>query len=75
MQTKREFMIISENFKALTKGQQQREIDKGFTYAIQQQVHLDEILSTITNYNVMVNWYIKMVVFNMKLRVYFQYFI
>ena len=75
MQVKREFIIVPENFKALTKGQQRREINKGFEHALQRQICLDEKLSVITNYKIMVDQYIKMVVLNTKLRVYSQYFI
>ena len=75
MQVKREFIIVPENFKALTKGQQRREINKGFVHALQRQICLDEKLSVITNYKIMVDQYIKMVVLNTKLRVYSQYFI
>ena len=75
MQVKREFIIVPENFKALTKGQQRREINKGFVHALQRQIHLDKKLSVITNYKIMVDQYIKMVVLNTKLRVYSQYFI
>ena len=75
MQAKREFIIVPENFKALTKGQQQREINKGFEHAMQWQIRLDEKLSVVTNYKIVVDQYIKMVVLNTKLRVYSQYFI
>ena len=75
MQVKREFIIVPENFKSLTKGQQRREINKGFVHALQRQICLDENLSVITNYKIMVDQYIKMVVLNTKLRVYSQYFI
>ena len=75
MQVEREFIIVPENFKALTKGQQRREIDKGFVHALQRQICLDKKLSVITNYKIMVDQYIKMVVLNTKLRVYSQYLI
>ena len=42
MQVKREFIIVPENFKALTKGQQRRKIDKGFVHALQRQICLEK---------------------------------
>ena len=75
MQAKREFIIIPENFKALTKSQQRREISKGFEHAMQRQIRLDEKLSVVTNYKIVVDQNIKMVVLNTKLRIYSQYFI
>ena len=71
----RDFMITPNNFKGLTQKQQQREIEKGFTYAIRRQIRLDQAFSTITNYYVMVDRYVKMVALNTKLRVYSQFFI
>ena len=68
-------MITPSNFKGLTRRQQQREIEKGFTYALQWQIHLDQAFSTITNYYVMVYRYVEMVALNTKLRVYSQFFI
>ena len=69
----RDFMITSGNFKSLTKSQQQREIDRGFTYAIQCQIQLDEMFSATRTYNAMMNLYLKIVAFNTKLRVYYQH--
>ena len=73
MQIMRDFMITSDNSKSLIKSQQQREVDRGFTYAIQCQIWLDEMFSAIRTYNAMMNLYLKIVAFKTKLRVYYQY--
>ena len=65
-------MIDDKNFKILTPKQKQREIEKGFIHALRRQIQLDELLSSFTNYKVMINWYVRVVVFNIKLRVYAQ---
>ena len=69
----RDFMITSDNFKSLTKSQQQREVDRGFTYAIQRQIRLDEMFSATRTYNAIMNLYLKIVAFNTELRVYYQH--
>ena len=65
-------MIDGKNFKILTPKQKRREIEKGFIHALQRQIQLDELLSNFTNYKVMINWYVRVVAFNIKLRVYAQ---
>ena len=55
----RDFMITSDNFKSLTKSQQQRDDDRGFTYVIQCQIWLDEMFSVTRTYDTMMNLYLK----------------
>ena len=68
-------MIDPKNFKTLHQEEKQREIEKGFVYALRQQILLDEKFSNTTNFKVVLNWYIRIVAFNATLRVYAQRFI
>lgn len=65
-------MIDSRNFRALHLEEKWREIEKGFVYALQRQNLLNEKFADTSNFKVVLNWYIKVVMLNTTLRVYAQ---
>ena len=60
-------MIPKERLRKLMKNQQSREIQRGFTYTIKQQVQLDELITMIRNYEVMILIYNRVVILNTKI--------
>ena len=65
-------MIETRNFRRLYWEEKEREIEKGFVYALQRQIQLDEKFSNTSNFKVVLNWYIRVIALNSTLRVYAQ---
>ena len=68
-------MIERRNFRTLFSKEKEREIEKGFVYALQRQVQLDEKFSDTSNFKAVLNWYIRVIALNSTLRVYAQWLI